>query len=195
MQECQVEAADDVIHQSRELRPVVWGSAALGQFIGPSVVFKRLIVTADIITVLPERVPQPDFLSPRRTLGKQRCDALQPSRIGARHFTMGRNTAKCSGNIRIEGDGALEQFFRFGESTSVGAQFTEERQRIGIGWIDRQGREASSFCIGRATLPAQRRCEAHIGRSIVGPQRERAVETRHRGIDLPDLEQHVSEVA
>ncbi len=140
---------------------------AFGELVGLPIVLERTIVLPGVVEVLAQRVAHADFVCQRQRFGQQGLRALKPGLVIRAHPAMCRNAEKCGGAIRIEGDGALEQFLRFGKAAAVGAQFAEECQRIDVAWVDGERGLAALLGLGGAALLAHRHRHAQVGRSVV----------------------------
>ena len=116
-----VEAPDDLIDASGQLRPVVASSMAFAQFVRAAVMVECLVVMPDVVEIFAERMAEADFVSQCRTLGEKRFGSLELRGVIARHFAMRRHGRERKDKIRVDCDRPLKQFPCFRKLTQVGA--------------------------------------------------------------------------
>ncbi len=126
-QEGGVNAGDHPPDALGQFRPVVARSIALAELVSLPIVAERLIVLADVVEVLAERVAQADLVSERQGLCQQALNALQPGGVGAGHSAMGGDAAVCNRRRRVEDHCSLKELLRLAELAAIGAQLSRAR--------------------------------------------------------------------
>ena len=88
--------------------------------------------------------------------------------IVPRHAPVGRDAAVGGGELRVGGEGTLEQLLRFAELPAVGAQLAEQREASGLLRREREGcLDSSPRACGELALHALRRGQAQVRRGTV----------------------------
>ena len=159
--------SDDPIDESGEPLPLVACAVAPGELIGRLIVAEGLIPLPHVVEVFSERVAQVDLLRERQRRAEQPPGAFEPGAILTPHAPMRDHAAVRGHEIRIEGDGAVEQLLCFGEPAAVGAQLAQQRQRCAAARLGRECRLAARLGIGGKALHAQRGPESQVCGHVV----------------------------
>ncbi len=185
-----LEELDDPRNQRGEIRRIVDGAVAFGQFVGLPVVIEGIIVLPDVVEVFSEGVAQADLRGQRQPLAEQCLDAPQPPRIREGHLAMGGYAGVSRKEFGIDGGGLDEKLLRRGKLTSVCNEFAEKDERFDILRIDGESGPAACLGLDRAPLLAQRQCETQMGRGVIGLQIQRVTVALHRRFHTTHLEEH-----